>query len=303
MKINSISSSSIFSNAISSNSISRRVVVILWVLFVGGWSLFSHGYANELAQFNKVYDEVLQEVLVKQTFNSQYGTFHHNAVKYKYLAGNPQLKALIKKEAARLKTIATPPQKLTHLAFWINAYNFFTLKAVADNYPVTSMKKIGWKEKNIFIGTLTASLDDIEHKIIRPLGDARTHFALNCASVSCPTLLDRPFVQDTLDATLVKLSKEALRSPIHIRPAVKGLFGGEKLGLSKIFKWYKEDFYLNGETLATFIKKYKPASLTAHPNKGITYVDYNWDLNTSENINAFIKTLNQEGAKITRATP
>ena len=91
-------------------------------------------------------------------------------------------------------------------AYWINAYNATTLKTIVDNYPLSSITKLDggktWDVKRIKLGDKTYSLNDIENTILRPMGDARIHFAINCAAKSCPPLLNQAFTGKNLNALL-----------------------------------------------------------------------------------------------------
>ena len=87
------------------------------------------------------------------------------------------------------------------LAYYINAYNVYTLKVVIDNYPTKSIKDIdnAWDKKIVTSGKSKISLSDVEHKILRKMSEPRIHFAINCASFSCPNLLNEAFLPETLD--------------------------------------------------------------------------------------------------------
>ena len=138
------------------------------------------------------------------------------------------------------------------------------------------MKKIGWKNKRHDVGGQKYSLDDIEHKIIRPMGDARIHFAVNCASVSCPGLKSTPFTSDGIRVELTHQTKEALKNPLHIQP------DWGNVEVTKLFDWFEEDFevklYINAEG---FLKKYAPVKLQREIDG---WLDYDWNLNSPENV-------------------
>jgi Protein of unknown function, DUF547 len=157
------------------------------------------------------------------------------------------------------------------LAFWINAYNFFTLKLIADNYPVSSITKLDggkpWDVKRITILGKKYSLNQIENDIIRPkYKDARIHFALNCAAVSCPPLLNSVYLPATLDEQLRRQTRSFIRSK-------NNTLSEASVKISKIFDWYKADF---GNTI-TFLNRY--AKVKINPDATIEFTEYDWGLN------------------------
>lgn len=166
------------------------------------------------------------------------------------------------------------------LAYWINAYNAFTVKLIIKNYPVNSIKDIKegisfvnsvWDIKFIHIETRTYTLNNIEHGIIRKRFDEpRIHFAVNCASISCPRLQQRAFTADNLDRQLTKSAKEFLAD------SSKNKITADKIEISPIFKWFSGDFTKNG-SLIDFLNKYSPVKI--NEDATISYQDYNWNLN------------------------
>ena len=171
--------------------------------------------------------------------------------------------------------------KNDHLAFWINAYNAFTVKLIVKNYPVVSIKDLGgsiykvntpWDEKFIHIGEETYDLNNIEHGIIRKeFNDPRIHFAVNCASISCPPLRNEAYVGSKLNAQLDDQAKRFINVPTKNK-ITKG-----KAQLSKIFTWFKGDFTASGLSIAEFINQYSEVKMTKKTK--VTYFDYDWNLN------------------------
>ncbi|MFW7381888.1 MAG: DUF547 domain-containing protein [Oligoflexus sp.] len=172
-------------------------------------------------------------------------------------------------------------------AFLINAYNAFTVKLILDHYPVKSIRSIGsifrssWKREffSLLDGQLK-SLDPIEHQWLRKkpeLKDPRVHAVVNCASVSCPKLLNEAFVATKLDQQMTEATKDWLADPS------KNTFLPNKrtVKLSKIFDWYKEDFGNTDEGVAAFVRQYGPESAKASLQTPfrLVYLDYDWDLN------------------------
>ncbi|MFN8243726.1 MAG: DUF547 domain-containing protein [Ferruginibacter sp.] len=205
----------------------------------------------------------------------------YNSLLQKYVsaAGKVNYKGL-KKEKAVLEgylqelSKSVPDKtwnKNASLAYWINAYNAFTIKLILDNYPVSSITKLHngkpWDVKWILLGGKTYSLNNIENDIIRPqYNDPRIHFAVNCAAVSCPPLSNTAFTESNINSLLTS------RATSFINSAANEL-SASKIKLSKIFEWYKTDF---GNTIL-FINKYSKTKI--NDNAIIEYKDYDWNLN------------------------
>lgn len=159
------------------------------------------------------------------------------------------------------------------LAYWINAYNLFTIKLVVDNYPTSSIKNISggkpWDKKFIELDGKTMSLNDIENGIIRKqFNEPRIHFAVNCASVSCPKLLNQEYTSSNLNTLLDKQAKR------YINDKNENTFTSNSAKISNIFDWYKDDF--KGGVIP-FLNKYLASPLPADTK--ISYEEYNWNLN------------------------
>lgn len=178
-----------------------------------------------------------------------------------------------------------PNEKWTQneqLAYWINAYNAFTVQLILDNADkgLTSIKDIGDKIKIPFINTAwdikfikingkVLDLNNIEHGIIRKkFNEPRIHFALVCAAKSCPPLRNEAFVAEKLDA---QLDSQAIA---FINDSFKNQVSKNSLKISKIFSWYGSDFKGN---LIDWINKY--AKTKANSDAQIKYLDYDWALN------------------------
>lgn len=170
------------------------------------------------------------------------------------------------------------------MAFWINAYNAFTVKLIVDHYPVKSIKDIKrgipfvntvWDIKFIKIGGKTYDLNNIEHSILRPdFKDSRVHAAINCASYSCPALRNEAFVAKKLDAQLTDAMQSFIRDPLRNR------ITGPKAEISEIFKWFRGDFTREKSNIRNYLNQYAAVSLNA--NGKIEYIDYDWQLNEAK---------------------
>jgi len=169
-------------------------------------------------------------------------------------------------------------------AYWINLYNAATVQLILDNYPLRTITKLGesvtdfgpWNDDAVTVNDIDLSLNDIEHRIIRPLyNDYRIHFAVNCASIGCPNLAAEAFTASDLDEQLDAASEEYLAHP-------RGLeLEGETLKLSTLFEWYASDFGSNqSEVLATLGKHTSEDITQALANfKGSPNYEYDWSLN------------------------
>lgn len=163
------------------------------------------------------------------------------------------------------------------MAFWINAYNLLTIDLIVKNQEKESIKNLGslftspWKKHEWQIGGKNYTLDEIEHEILRPMGDPRIHMAINCASLSCPDLRPEPYIAEKLDSQLDEQVANFLKNK------QKGMRqNGSMAEVSSIFKWFGEDFGVEKGVVA-FINKHRQS---ATPVKEISsYMDYNWQLN------------------------
>lgn len=167
-------------------------------------------------------------------------------------------------------------------AFYINAYNAFTLKLILSRYPgINSIKEIGgffsnpWKKKFIPLQGKTVNLDYIEHQVLRPrFKDPRVHFAINCASKSCPALRNEPYEAAQLEDQLDEQAHTFINDKKH------NFYKDNTLYLSQIFKWFKDDF---NDNVFLFIKQYADGDLKeilrTESGIKINYLEYNWSLN------------------------
>jgi hypothetical protein len=164
------------------------------------------------------------------------------------------------------------------LAFYINAYNILAIKMVLDHWPVESIKDVGslfnpvWKKPAGELGGDEVSLDEIEHAILRPLGEPRVHFAIVCASLSCPDLRQEPYTAARLESQLEDQARRFLGNES------KGLrIESERIRISKIFDWFEEDFDRLGGAEG-FIRRYRPDL----PKRLVRAdIPYDWDLNVA----------------------
>lgn len=169
------------------------------------------------------------------------------------------------------------------LAYWLNAYNAFTVALITENYPITSIKDITkgpnipfvnspWDIKFIHIESADYDLNNIEHGILRKqFNDPRIHVGINCASKSCPNLMPQAFTADKVNVQLDSLARAFLSD------TSKNIIAPNEVQLSKIFSWFKGDFTKKNTSLITFLNQYAP--LTIKPDAKIDFLDYDWRLN------------------------
>ena len=173
--------------------------------------------------------------------------------------------------------------KQEQIAFYINAYNAWTIKLILSGYPgIKSIKELGsfikspWEKKICRIDDDVMTLDHIEHDILRSrFKDPRVHFAINCAALSCPPLRSEPYLGSILDRQLDDAASA------FINNQKRNYLSGDTLYVSKIFKWFAEDF--NDDVIGFFLKyakeDMKKELKAKKDNIKIKYLHYDWSLN------------------------
>jgi len=238
-------------------------------------------------------EEVTEDVETEQVENIEkkmVKTIDHgpwNALLTKYVQNNGDVDYKgFAKDVAALNSYLTllannKPQddwsKNEKLAFYINLYNAATVKLIVDNYPVKSIKNIKrpWGSKIVTLGDELISLGDVEHKILRKMNEPRIHFAINCASFSCPKLVNVAFTAQNMEQQLEAATKDFINDPTRNKIAA------ERAQLSEIFKWYKKDFITsNSATVLEYIDPYIDVSLQAKTK--VDYLKYDWNLNEAK---------------------
>jgi len=189
-------------------------------------------------------------------------------------AGFKQDKALLDAYLAELASFPVESSwpREHKMAYWINAYNAFTIKLIVDNYPVNSIQDIHegkpWDVKWITLGDKTYSLNNIENDVLRPkYKDARIHFAVNCAAKSCPPLLNKAFTGKKLEVQLDQQTRKFVNNTSYNKLSAEGP------KISKIFEWYSGDF---GD-IQSYLNKYSKTKVRS--NAPVSYREYDWALN------------------------
>jgi hypothetical protein len=186
------------------------------------------------------------------------------------------------------KTDPNTISRKNRLAFWINVYNAFVLKVVCDKYPIKSIMsktayalgKSNFQKKLVTINGVQYSLNDVENNIIRPCGDPRIHFAINCAAKSCPPLRSEAFEPARLSAQMDEQARNFINNP----EKNSFDFAKNEIMVSKIFDWFEEDFKKYDAGVPAFISRYLPPEpgkqlLANAKTVKVKHHDYNWDLN------------------------
>lgn len=215
-------------------------------------------------------------------------TSHSSGIyRMRYAAVSKQDKALLGEYLTDLATVkVTQLNRPEQLAFWVNLYNALTVQVVLDHFPVASIRAIDispglfrrgpWDAKLIRIEGRHLSLNDIEHRILRPIWqDARLHYILNCASLGCPNLPMRPVSAGNSEQLLEQSARHFIN---HVR-GVNFTAGG--LTLSSIYDWYAEDFGKSREALMAHLQSYASRNLTNELKgyRGSIDFSYDWQLN------------------------
>lgn len=183
----------------------------------------------------------------------------------------PKLQAYLDGLSNQIPTEAWSVQEL--LAYYINIYNAATVKLILDNYPIESIKDISgtWTKAIVLIGDTKISLGGIEHGILRKMNEPRIHFAINCASFSCPKLQNEAFVASKIDAQLDLAAREFINSD-------KNDINASSPKLSSIFDWFAKDFIVNGKKdVIGYINRY--SEIKIEEKASIAFKKYDWRLN------------------------
>ncbi|WNJ21367.1 DUF547 domain-containing protein [Pontibacter sp. G13] len=159
------------------------------------------------------------------------------------------------------------------MAFWINTYNAYTVKLILDHYPLASITDLDkpWDIAFVKAAGKTYTLNQIENEILRQkFKEPRIHFAVNCASKSCPPLLNEAYSADRLEDQLDR------QTIAFVNNSQYNQIRTDQAHISELFKWYRKDFTQNG-TLIEFLNQYAKAKLS--PDASLEYLPYDWRLN------------------------
>jgi hypothetical protein len=171
-------------------------------------------------------------------------------------------------------------------AYWVNLYNSYTVKLILDHYPVDSIRDINispglfnrgpWDAKVVKVEGSEMSLNDIEHRVLRPIWqDPRIHYVVNCASIGCPNLPPTALTGATVEETLSRSADEYINHPRGVS------ISGNRMTLSSIYRWYTEDFGGTEEGVIEHLLIYAEPSLETRLREfdGRVRYEYDWSLN------------------------
>lgn len=173
------------------------------------------------------------------------------------------------------------------MAFWINAYNAVTIHGILREYPTTSIrnhtaKVFGyniWDDLVLPVGDGAYSLNQMEHEVLRNMGDPRIHFAIVCASIGCPPLLNSAYLPQQLDKQLTANAQRFFADQTKFRYDSSS----RTMQLSPILKWFSDDFGPNQaaqlRTLVPFLPDQSAQTLATSGQASVSYLDYDWGLN------------------------
>ena len=204
-----------------------------------------------------------------------------------YAQISPADRAALDSYLARLAAVPVSKLKRTEQrAFWINLYNAQTVSVILAHYPVKSIRDIDispgffsdgpWGKKLVRIENEKVSLDEMEHRILRPIWkDPRVHYALNCASIGCPNLQNQAFTVENTDGLLTKAAREYVNHPRGARVEK------EKLVVSSIYRWFAAGFGGTDGAVIAHLKRYADAPLRGQLDRQsrISNHGYDWALN------------------------
>jgi len=172
------------------------------------------------------------------------------------------------------------------MAFWINLYNALTVQVVLDHFPVESIRDIKispglfsfgpWGKLLVSVEDEEISLNDIEHRILRPVWrDPRIHYAVNCASIGCPSLDVRAYTADTIDARLDQAARAYVNDPRGV--TIKN----GRVSVSKIYDWFIDDFGGKEKTVLRHLTQYSTPDLAAKLKEigKLSDEHYDWSIN------------------------
>ena len=277
----------------------RFIFLVLISLFIGTSTVLSapksdlwarwqtHNAENNEVVDHSTWNIFLKKYLVTNPQNVENSTTSGiNLLRYAAVSKearellNSYLKTL---EGTFISSFSRPQQR----AFWINLYNASTVNLILEHYPLESITKISfsffsfgpWDEELLTVEGEELSLNDIEHRILRPIWrDPRIHYALNCASLGCPNLLPQAFTELNTESLLEQGARDYINHPRGVN------IQGKNLILSKIYEWYQADFGGNEEGLLLHLKQYSKNNLlrSLHADDLEIEYQYNWLLNAAK---------------------
>jgi hypothetical protein len=241
-----------------------------------------HDAASTQSIDHSLWDKFLKKYLVAP---------HPSGInRIRYASVDPEDRKVLKDYLKILQSLPVSSyNRAEQRAYWINLYNAFTIDLVLSRFPVESIRGINispglfvrgpWGAKLLMIEGEKLSLDDIEHRILRPIWkDNRVHYAVNCASLGCPNLQPAAYTSENTEALLEKGAREYVNHSRGVN------FKNGKLQVSSIYVWFQEDFGGSAEGLMEHWSRYANPILadTLQNYSGGLEHDYDWRLNDAE---------------------
>ena len=269
-------------------------LVALVVLLLGGIMMYHHlttaptkklwprWEAHQADSTPTINHKVYQDFLTRYLYRSPAGI---NLVHYSRVTQEDKFRL-----ANYIKDLSNLPisqyNRKEQLAYWINLYNALTIQLILTHWPVESITKLHlspgffsigpWDAQLITVDGQDITLNDMEHRILRPIWqDARLHYALNCASMSCPQLQTQAFTGKSVESLINQAAKEYVNSAQGVRVTDKELI------LSQIYQWYQTDFGANEQLVLRHIAQFAKPKLKQQlltNQKPIRY-HYDWQVN------------------------
>ena len=201
--------------------------------------------------------------------------------RFDYATVSPADKSLLKQYLQQLQSISVLQyNRAEQFAYWVNLYNATTVNLILEHYPVESIRQVKfgffsfgpWNEKILQVDGEPLSLNDIEHRILRPIWqDPRIHYAVNCASISCPNLAPKAYTAANTEALLQQGAIDYVNHPRGVD------FDGDEIVLSSIYDWYQVDFGGSEKGVIQHLLKYAKPDLVKRLSGHGLNVDYRYD--------------------------
>jgi hypothetical protein len=249
----------------------RFIFLVLVSLFIGTATVLSapkadlwprwqtHNAGNNELIDHSAWQIFLEKYLVTNVLNTE-SSANSGINKLRYAGVSEKDRALLNNylkylEGTTVSSLSRPQQR----AFWINLYNASTVNLILEHYPLETITNISfsffsfgpWDEDLLSVEGVELSLNDVEHRILRPIWkDKRIHYTLNCASLGCPNLLPQAFTESNTESLLEQGARDYINHPRGAK------MQGEILILSKIYEWYQADFGGNEEGILLHLQQY-----------------------------------------------
>jgi len=274
-----------------------RTIAFVFIGFFVATSALAAPKAELWARW-QTYDEASTATIDHSVFNTfvdRYVAPHEhgpNGVKYADVSESDRAE-LADYLAAMQKVEIDNYNRDVQRAYWINLYNAATVKLVLDAYPVDSIRDIGggvfssgpWDKKVVTVENEKLTLNDIEHRILRPIWhDGMTHYGVNCASVSCPSLRAEAYTGSNVNTALRANARDYVNSPQGVDLA------GDHVTLSRIYDWYGQDFGGDTQSIISHLRQFADAGLSSKLDM-LDRIDgyaYDWSLNDVDTVDDVI---------------